>query len=302
VTTLIDPSELARTFRREVREAIAELAKDGAPPKLVGIVAEERGPARTYAEYTAKGAADVGVDFELVHVDASNAEAKVRAANDDPSVHGILVYYPIFKTGKDVGLRKLVAPEKDVEGLHPIWTERLFSNQRWVDEAKQQKAILPCTPLAILKLLEAAGAFRGPKAQPLSSVRAVVFNRSEVVGHPLASMMANDGAHVTSFDIDGPVAFTPRDGGGHEMKSTPATRASALADAHVVVTGVPSPHFIHVRADEIKPGAICLNFSTLKNFDDDIIGKAGAFVPRVGPMTVTMVLRNLVRLRTNAGA
>ena len=53
-------------------------------------------------------------------------------------------------------------------------------------------------------------------------------------------------------------------------------------------------------ADEIRAGAVCLSFSTLKNFEDDVTEKAGVFVPRVGPMTVTMALRNLVRLYRNS--
>jgi len=61
-----------------------------------------------------------------------------------------------------------------------------------------RSALLPCTPLAVLKLLDAAGASRPGSPRPLAGVRACVFNRSEVVGRPLASMMANDGAEVVS--------------------------------------------------------------------------------------------------------
>ena len=59
-----------------------------------------------------------------------------------------------------------------------------------------------------------------------------------------------------------------------------------------MITGVPSRAFPLVRADEIREGADCLSFSTLKNFEDDVAEKARVFVPRVGPMTVTMALRN----------
>jgi methylenetetrahydrofolate dehydrogenase (NADP+)/methenyltetrahydrofolate cyclohydrolase len=69
---------------------------------------------------------------------------------------------------------------------------------------------------------------------------------------------------------------------------------SAAAD--IVITGVPSRSFPLVAAREIKAGAVCLNFSTLKNFDPDIVDKASVWIPRVGPMTVTMALRNTLRL------
>ena len=84
--------------------------------------------------------------------------------------------------------------------------------------------------------------------------------------------------------------------GEPEVADTSHDREAALAEADIVVTGVPSRDFPLVRASEIREGAVCLNFSTLRNFDEDIVDKASVFVPRVGPMTVTMALRNTVRL------
>jgi methylenetetrahydrofolate dehydrogenase (NADP+)/methenyltetrahydrofolate cyclohydrolase len=67
-----------------------------------------------------------------------------------------------------------------------------------------------------------------------------------------------------------------------------------------VITGVPSKHFELVRGAELRAGSLCINFSTYRNFADDITGKAAPFIPRVGPMTVLMVIRNALRLRDNA--
>jgi methylenetetrahydrofolate dehydrogenase (NADP+) / methenyltetrahydrofolate cyclohydrolase len=295
---VIDPAEVARSFRDEARREIGEL-----PERLVlaGFLAADHGPSATYAEYTRKGCDDVGVKFDLRHVKRLDAEGAVLEANADEGVHGILVYYPVFGTQQDTYLRDLVDAGKDVEGLNSFWARCLYANRRFLDEAKTKKAILPCTPLAILKLLDAAGASSVGATRPLAGVRAVVFNRSEVVGRPLASMMANDGAEVVSFDIDGAQLFLPaREEGAHTVEETGVDRASALSRADVIITGVPSRTFPLVRADEIREGAVCLSFSTLKNFEDDVAEKAGAFVPRVGPMTVTMALRNLVRLSRNA--
>jgi methylenetetrahydrofolate dehydrogenase (NADP+)/methenyltetrahydrofolate cyclohydrolase len=121
-----------------------------------------------------------------------------------------------------------------------------------------------------------------------------IFNRSEVVGRPLASMLANDGARVFSFDISGPLLFEK----GHVAETT-VSREEALSASQVVITGVPSRDFPLVRAREIGPGAVCINVSTLKNFADDITSKAAVMVPRVGPMTVAMALRNTLRLYDN---
>ncbi|HTJ82691.1 MAG TPA: bifunctional methylenetetrahydrofolate dehydrogenase/methenyltetrahydrofolate cyclohydrolase [Polyangiaceae bacterium] len=305
MTKILDPAEIAASFRSEIRSEIAALPEPIVLRGFLGTAGDsgtkERGPSHTYAEYTRKGCDDVGVRFDLVEVPRLEIEHAIEAANADAGVHGILVYYPVFGTEQDAYLRELVLAEKDIEGLHRFWARCLYENRRYLDAARTKKAILPCTPLAVLKLLDAAGAAVQGQARPLAGKRAVVFNRSEVVGRPLAAMLANDGATVTSFDIDGPLEFAP--GGqdeGHVVRETRATRASALAAADIVVTGVPSKTFPKVTAAEIQEGAVCVNFSTQKNFDDSILGKASVFIPRVGPMTVTMALRNTVRLYLNA--
>ncbi|MET0555293.1 MAG: bifunctional methylenetetrahydrofolate dehydrogenase/methenyltetrahydrofolate cyclohydrolase [Vicinamibacteria bacterium] len=298
MTRTIDPADVAARFRDEIR---AQLEAAAAPLRLVGVLAGDHGPSRTYASYAERACADLGVAFELRHVERLLAEHAIREANADPGVHGVIVYYPVFGSGHDVYLRELVAPAKDVEGMHSTWARALYENRRFIDEAGTKKAILPCTPLAVLKLVEAAAFFR-PAGLPLAGRTVTLFNRSEVVGRPLASMMANDGAHVYSFDVEGPILFDPPADGdaAHGVRETAVTRAQALSESDIVVTGVPSRQFPLVHGAELRPGALCINFSTFRNFADDIDGTAACFVPRVGPMTVLMVIRNALRLRENA--
>ena len=123
---------------------------------------------------------------------------------------------------------------------------------------------------------------------------AAVFNRSEVVGRPLAAMLAHDGAKVYSFDIDGVVEFA-----GKETRETNVDRATALAESDVVITGVPSREFEKIRADELKDGVTCVNFSHFNNLADDVDQKAKDVLIRVGPVTVAMLLRNTLRLYRN---
>ncbi|MEY4514243.1 MAG: Methylenetetrahydrofolate dehydrogenase [Pseudomonadota bacterium] len=291
---LVDPATVAASFRAQLRDEVAAL---GRPLTLLGLLAEGDAPSATYAEYTRKGCDDVGIRFELHKVLHDDAERAVRQASADPEVHGILVYYPIGGSERDRWLRELVDPRKDIEGLHSFWARCLYENRRYVDSAHRLQAVLPSTPLAILKLLDEAGASNAEAARPLDGVTACVFNRSEVVGYPLAAMMANDGAEVYSFDVDGPKLFVPGEGDdAHRTRATFITRKDALARSSVVITGVPSRSFPLIGKDELKPGAICLNFSTLRNFAPDVVDQASVFVPRVGPMTVTMALRNTVRL------
>ena len=305
MTVVIDPGEVAERFREEIRAQLAQLAATKTPLRLVGILAGDHGPSGTYALYAQRACTDLGIEFELRRQPRLAAEAAIRRANADDSVHGIMIYYPIFGTEHDAYLRDLVEPEKDIEGLHSTWARALYENRRFVDAAKTKKAILPCTPLAILKLVEAAGFFKvgdgAEHGQALEGRTVSIFNRSEVVGRPLASMMAHDGARVYSFDVDGPLLFEPpsEPDAAHRLCETNVTRARALAESEIVITGVPSKQFEKVRANELRPGSLCINFSTFKNFADDVESSAACFVPRVGPMTVVMVIRNALRLREN---
>lgn len=286
---IIDPGELSKQFQDTIRGKVEAL-----PTRLriVGLLANQDEAARTYAAYTRKGCERVGIEFELREVPRLTLEDEIARINQDPEVHGVLIYYPIFGVARDNYLKDLVDPRKDIEGLSTHWIKRLYNNQRTDDAG--HKAILPCTPLAVVKLLAAAGTHNPEAARPLSHHTITVFNRSEVVGRPLASMLANDGAHIYSFDEYGPLEITPTD-----VRETDISREDALARSSIVITGVPSPLFPPIEAGEIGQDVVCLNFSTIRNFTDEARDAAGVFVPRVGPMTVTMVLRNAVRLYHN---
>jgi methylenetetrahydrofolate dehydrogenase (NADP+)/methenyltetrahydrofolate cyclohydrolase len=293
---LIDATDVAVPFRAETRAGVARL---GRGLRVVGLLTQSEGPANTYAAYARRGAEDAGITMDVWEPDPADAAAAIREANADPSVDGIFLYYPLTDPVEDRWLRELVDPRKDVEGMHSFWSRLLYENRRYVDDASSLRAILPCTPLGILKLLDEAGL--GARANQdrarLDGVVACVINRSEIVGRPLSAMLANDGATVISLDLAGAVIFEPAIGRrAHAVRDTDEDRATALRRADVVITGVPSREFPLVTAEEIKPGAICLNFSEYRNFDDSVLEVASAFVPRVGPMTVAMATRNLLRL------
>ena len=281
----LDPSAVADTFRDDIKAQVQAL---GRPLKLIGFLTSDFPPSLTYADYTRRGCESVGIGFETQTVSKLELEDAILRTGNDPEVHGILVYYPVFGVEQDNYIKDQVDPRKDVEGLNTFWLKKLYHNERTDEHGN--KAILPCTPLAILKLIDAAGEMRsGPL--PLANREVVIFNRSEVVGRPLASMMANDGARVLSFDINGLIEFRS-DG----LRESAITRDEALAAADIVIAGVPSEEFPLIEADEIRDSAICLSFSHIKNFTEAAVEKARVFVPRVGPMTVTMALRNTLRL------
>ena len=120
---IVDPAEAATPFREQIR---AQLTAMREPLVLVGVLASDHGPSHTYAQYAQRACTDLGIAFQLHHTPRLGAEAAIRRVNDDPSVHGLMVYYPIFGTEQDVYLRDVVAPSKDIEGLHPIWSRLLY--------------------------------------------------------------------------------------------------------------------------------------------------------------------------------
>ena len=232
----------------------------------------------------------MGIHFTLIKTHQEFIWDLLHQANNDASVHGIFVYYPIFADARDTQLRNMIAWQKDVEGLTPSWLKKLYANERFDDSERTLKAILPCTPLAIMKILEKTDNYKTPPL-PLHGQIISIFNRSEVVGKPLAYMLSNDGSMVYSFDINGGIVIDQ-----DSKRQRPISREQALSASDVVITGVPTAHFHKIHANELKDGAICLNFSHVQNFTEAAKERARCYIPRVGTLTVAMCLRNALRL------
>ena len=287
----------------------------------------------------------------------ADVEDLILAANRDSSVDGIMVYYPIFGGRQDTYLQQIVNPRKDVEGLNFYYCWNMYHNVRWIkpnelgsapgtaSEGQLQgasdvaengesvppgfsKSILPCTPLAVVKCLEAIGVYDSklPYGDRLYGKTISVINRSEVVGRPLAALLANDGARVFSIDIDSIVEFNKRVDEkeesnksqkviqAHKENSAARLRSShvvrpcpysepepCIRESDVVVGCVPSASY-KVPTAWIKEGAVCVNFSSEKNFEKDVRSRAAAYLPAVGKMTVSMLQRNLLVRVFAAGA
>lgn len=293
----LDPAVVAEQYRDQVRAQVQRLANGGRGLRVVGLLGRDSGPAATYARYAAKGFGSMGIEFDLRKVAAPEVQPAIADANNDPAVDGVFLYYPLIDRPQDRWLRELVDPRKDMEGMHSFWSRLLYENQRYVDPDRTLRAILPCTPLAILKLLDYAGMRGSGSSAPLEGVTACVINRSDIVGRPLAAMLANDGARVHSLDVDGSVTFEPAIGRhAHDLHESGIDRASALAASDVVISAVPSRDFEPIRGEEIRPGAICVDVAEFTNFDPSVRDRASVFIPRVGPMTIAMAARNLTRL------
>lgn len=157
---------------------------------------------------------------------------------------------------------------KDVEGLSHKYIFNMYQNIRYLDNEKLQKSILPCTPLAIIKILEYMNVYNPHLSygNRLFGKKIVIVNRSEIVGRPLAALAANDGADVYSVDITGIQHYTRGKGiklKQHEVHDTELKLEDVVPQADVVITGVPSKDY-KFPVELLKNGAICINFSSEK--------------------------------------
>lgn len=202
-------------------------------------------------------------------VDREDVEGAILAANADDTVDGVIVYYPIFNNRQDQYLQQITDIRKDVEGLSHRYIFNLFQNIRFLDDQKLQKSILPCTPLAIIKILEYLRVYNTilPYGNRLFGHSITVVNRSEVVGRPLAALLANDGACVYSVDVIGVQQFTRGEGIKERQHKVVEKEGWGVKDcvplSDVVITGVPGDS-LKFPTELLRDGAVCINFSTEK--------------------------------------
>ncbi|KAJ5625520.1 NAD(P)-binding protein [Penicillium lagena] len=254
---------VANGLLAEVSEGVKTLEK---PPHLVGFLANNDPAALMYAQWTQK----TGFKYTLREVPCDDIEDALIAANADTDVDGIIVYYPIFNNRQDQYLQQIVDVSKDVEGLSHRYIFNMYQNIRFLDpETKRQKCILPCTPLANIKILEYLNIYNTilPYGNRLFGHTICVVNRSEVVGRPLAALLANDGACVYSVDITGVQKFTRGEGlqkGRHEIVHLDGATLKDVAPlCDVVISGVPGEKF-KFDTSLLREGAVCVNFSSEK--------------------------------------
>lgn len=297
-------STIAAQYIDEIKAKVAELSFK---PKLYGFLANDDPAAQMYASWTGKTCESLGFTYELVKVARNDLEAALMEANNNNDVNGIMVYFPVFGDNQDQYLQQLISPEKDVEGLNFLYYHNLYHNVRFLDSpTNEQKSILPCTPLAMVKILEYLGVYNKHLhyGNRLYGKKILVVNRSEIVGRPLAALLANDGATVYSADINNVQIFTRGDDllmQRHKVEDL--DRAENLVEqlapqCDVIITGVPSDNY-KFPAELVSNGTIVINFSSSKNFTDEIKQKAGLYVPSIGKVTISMLLRNLLRLIEN---
>jgi methylenetetrahydrofolate dehydrogenase (NADP+)/methenyltetrahydrofolate cyclohydrolase len=277
---IIDGNAVAADVRAAVASRIEALRAAAAPIPGLAVVLVGADPAsQVYVRNKNKRAEEVGINsFEHV-LPAQTSEADllalVETLNRDPAVHGILVQLPLPAQIDAQKVLEAIAPAKDVDGFHPVNVGHLVTGGA---------ALVPCTPLGCLLLARR-------ELGDLSGKRAIVVGRSNIVGKPMAQLLLRESATVT-------VAH-----------SRTRDLAAECRRADILVAAVGRPEMI--RGDWIKPGALVLDVGinrvpTAEPGKTRLVGDvafaeavtvAGAITPvpgGVGPMTIAMLLRNVV--------
>jgi methylenetetrahydrofolate dehydrogenase (NADP+)/methenyltetrahydrofolate cyclohydrolase len=300
---MLDGQALARTIQEEIRPEVAAFtAQHGRPPGLGIVLVGDNPASEVYVRNKLKTGAEIGfrADLERLPASATVAEtiALVERLNRSDTYDGILVQSPLPKAmgaGAEQRVFDAIAPEKDVDGLTPVNVGRLV----------QKRAILvACTPSGIIELLDR-------EKIPIAGRHAVVIGRSDIVGKPMALLLLHRDATVTVCH-----SRTPN-----------LTEVCRGADILIAAVGRPGL----VTNDFVKPGAAVIDVGMNKVTDavvaeslftkghprlavfrskgsvlvgdvhPQVADVAGALTPvpgGVGPLTVTMLMRNTLRAAT----
>lgn len=276
---VIDGKALAQDHRRRTAERISALKARGRPVRLDAvIVAAGDNASRVYAENQARSCAELGIEHRLHELPEAagfdEVAGRVLLLSNDDAATGIMVHLPLPDGVDAHRVQRLIAPEKDVEGVNPANIGNIVYGQ---------SSLVPCTALATLRMIEHTGvALRGKTC--------VIVGASDIVGKPIAVLLMRHEATVVSCN-----KFT---------QDLP--ELTRRADVLVAAAGVPGL----IKAGMVKPGAVVVDVGTTRVAVaggatrtvgdvafDEVSAVAGWVSPvpgGVGPMTVAMLLANVV--------
>jgi methylenetetrahydrofolate dehydrogenase (NADP+)/methenyltetrahydrofolate cyclohydrolase len=288
ITKIIDGKQIAASMKAEIALRVAEIKKNFHITPCLAVVLVGNDPAsEVYVSSKEKAAHAVGMNslqFKMA-ADTSKKDliAKIKELNSDKKVHGILVQLPLPKHINSRDIIHAIDYRKDVDGFNVINVGKLSTGEI----EGEDKAMIPCTPLACLHLIKSA------KGQNLSGLKTLVIGASNIVGRPLARLLIFESCTVTIAN-----------------SATRDLKAECLqSDVIISATGVAGL----IKADMVKKGAVIIDvginriqisdaktrhaktklvgdvdFENVKNIASAITPVPGG----VGPMTIAYLLKN----------
>jgi methylenetetrahydrofolate dehydrogenase (NADP+)/methenyltetrahydrofolate cyclohydrolase len=270
---LLEGKIIASEIKERLKQEIASLNKK---PVLASIIVGENAGAESYCKSQAKTAEGLGIEYRLEKLSADITQAAlvdfIKKLNNDSSVNGIIIQMPLPKQIDYKSISSFIAPDKDIEGMHPQNLGKVL-----MGKAK----IAPCTAAAALALIEATGV-------NLYGKEVVIVGHSEIVGKPLSLLLLEKFATTTVCHIG---------------TSEAGKLVEHVKNAEILVVAVGRAGLI--KGEWIKDGAIVIDVG-INRINDKIVGdvefeeaanRAAYITPvpgGVGPLTVTMLMKNLV--------
>lgn len=270
---LLEGRPIAEKIKEEIKQAVQSMGKK---PVLASVLVGDNAGAESYVKSQKKTAENLGIEYRFHKLAADTAQDSliefIKGLNSDTAVNGVIIQMPLPAQIDYKKISQFISPEKDAEGMHPANIGRILFGK-----AK----ILPCTPAAVMELLNSTGI-------DLYGKEVVVVGHSEIVGKPLALLLLEKFATVSVCHIG-----TSKAGKLEEH----VKRAEIL----IVAAGKAGL----IKGDLVKEGAIVIDVG-INRVADKIVGdvefetaekRASYITPvpgGVGPLTVTMLMRNLV--------
>lgn len=264
---------IGQKIRERVKHEVSVLSHSGITPFLATILVGDDPASKTYLRNKHSACADVGIASRNIELNANASQAELLRIIDgldrDASVTGILLQLPLPKGLDEASAIMRIAPEKDVDGLHPF-----NLGQLWRKSAR----FVPCTPRGIVVLLKQYGV-------EIAGSRAVIVNRTKLVGRPLAQLLLNEDATVTV------------------CHSKTQSLKEIAKEADILVTAIGRRQQFTIGDEMVKPGAAVVDVGTSNlngklsgDVDFDSVLKVASFVTPVpggvGPMTIALLLYN----------
>lgn len=283
---ILDGEAFAAQTHRETLARVTTLKDKGIVPGLVFIRVGEDPASRAYVSRKEKRAQEVGIASRTLVLQESTPLPtllrEIDALNADPKVHGILIQSPLPSSLPNDLVYARVSPAKDVDGFHPINFGKLLLGD--------PTGFLPCTPAGILEILRLGKI-------PTAGKHAVVVGRGQIVGRPLALLLARKapGADCTVTLAHSRTADLP----------------AITRQADILIGALGQPLFL--KKEHVKPGATVIDVGVNRLTDptsprgyrlvgdvdfESVKTVAGAITPNpggVGPMTIALLLSNTAR-------
>ncbi|PIC63289.1 bifunctional methylenetetrahydrofolate dehydrogenase/methenyltetrahydrofolate cyclohydrolase FolD [Sporosarcina sp. P13] len=276
---IIDGKAIGQEIRNELKEEVASLVEQGYQPGLAVILVGENPASQTYVKNKEKSSLEAGMKSELIKLPVTVSEEdllnEVEKLNEDDSIDGILVQLPLPKHIDENKVIRAISPEKDVDGFHPMNVGKMLIGQQ---------TFLPCTPYGIMQLLERSGV-------EIAGKHAVIIGRSNIVGKPMGQLLLQKDATVTYC----------------HSRTNDLKKFTKQADILIVAIGMAK----FITGDYIKEGAVVIDVGMNRDENGKLCGdvdfesaqqQASAITPvpgGVGPMTITMLLKNTVESAEN---